>query len=297
MPDQSEYVELRLPISFEVSVNSSHLLDRDWLREFQIPVGRVGVAAEGRHLYGFLQFSGRLELMGRGDMSEDSVVPIFMAAHAPGRIAIEVFFANELYRRLGILFEIVWSDRRQYQKEPRAIRQLVGAALNMEQPWESDRASSNFVFEATHLRLGSASMSAILYYAGGIIAAAELIPLAKDIHDAYVETSAYTQQFIRVAMHLPDVEKYREHMRESYESEMTQQAKRGDFTKLQGLLQQLNYNPGPIDGRWGKLTQDAVAQFARNNHLPPGIKGTDDDFRRALSTAAAAQLQLPSGLS
>jgi len=295
MPDQSEYAESRSPISFEVSVDSSHLLDRDWLREFQIPVGRVGVASEGRRLYGFLQFSGRLEFMGRGDMSEDSVVPIFMAAHAPGRIAIEVFFAYEMYRRLGLVFETVWNDQKRYDRT--AVRQLVGTALNMEQPWQSDLTSSSFVFEASHLRLGSASMSAILYCAGGIMAAAELIPLAKDIHDAYVETSAYTQQFIRVAMHLPDVEKYREHMRESYESEMAQQAKRGDFTKLQGLLQQLNYNPGPIDGRWGKLTGDAVAQFARDNHLPPGIRGTDDDFRRALSTAAAAQLELPRGLS
>src|SRR5271170_2251031 len=166
MPDQSEYAESRSPISFEVSVDSSHLLDRDWLREFQIPVGRVGVASEGRRLYGFLQFSGRLEFMGRGDMSEDSVVPIFMAAHAPGRIAIEVFFAYEMYRRLGLVFETVWNDQKRYDRT--AVRQLVGTALNMEQPWQSDLTSSSFVFEASHLRLGSASMSAILYCAGGI---------------------------------------------------------------------------------------------------------------------------------
>jgi hypothetical protein len=44
---------------------------------------------------------------------------------------------------------------------------------------------------------------------------------------------------------------------------------RRDYTRIQLLLQEAGFNPGPVDGQWGPRTQGAMADFQRAEGLPP----------------------------
>jgi len=43
---------------------------------------------------------------------------------------------------------------------------------------------------------------------------------------------------------------------------------RDDYARIQLLLQESGYNPGPVDGRWGPRTQRAMAAFQQSSGLP-----------------------------
>jgi hypothetical protein len=60
-----------------------------------------------------------------------------------------------------------------------------------------------------------------------------------------------------------------------------------DTWTIQWILQNLDYDPGPLDGLWGSRTWDAASDFRNLNGLPPasgfGKAGmVDDTFRNAL---------------
>jgi len=60
-----------------------------------------------------------------------------------------------------------------------------------------------------------------------------------------------------------------------------------DTWTIQWILQNLDYDPGPLDGLWGSRTWDAASDFRNLNDLPPasgfGKAGMiDDTFRNAL---------------
>jgi hypothetical protein len=60
-----------------------------------------------------------------------------------------------------------------------------------------------------------------------------------------------------------------------------------DTWTIQWILQNLDYDPGPLDGLWGSRTWDAASDFRNLNGLPPasgfGKAGMiDDTFRNAL---------------
>jgi hypothetical protein len=60
-----------------------------------------------------------------------------------------------------------------------------------------------------------------------------------------------------------------------------------DTWTIQWILQNLDYDPGPLDGLWGSKTWDAASDFRNLNGLPPasgfGKAGMiDDTFRNAL---------------
>jgi len=44
---------------------------------------------------------------------------------------------------------------------------------------------------------------------------------------------------------------------------------RRDYTRIQLLLEQAGFDPGPIDGQWGPRTGGALAEFQRAQGLPP----------------------------
>lgn len=49
-----------------------------------------------------------------------------------------------------------------------------------------------------------------------------------------------------------------------------------DVMEIQSILQQIGYNPGPIDGVFGEQTKEAVINFQRDNNLTPdGIIGSE----------------------
>ena len=49
-----------------------------------------------------------------------------------------------------------------------------------------------------------------------------------------------------------------------------------DWRQIQARLKLLGYDPGPIDGIYGRLTRRAVAAFQRENHVPVRWPGTID---------------------
>lgn len=60
-----------------------------------------------------------------------------------------------------------------------------------------------------------------------------------------------------------------------------------DTWTIQWILQNLDYDPGPLDGIWGSRTWDAASDFRQLNDLPPadgfGKSGmVDATFRNAL---------------
>lgn len=60
---------------------------------------------------------------------------------------------------------------------------------------------------------------------------------------------------------------------------------------VQWILQQLDYDPGPLDGLWGSQTFGATTDFRQMNDLPPASGTTqaaalDSEFMEALYGAA-----------
>jgi hypothetical protein len=44
---------------------------------------------------------------------------------------------------------------------------------------------------------------------------------------------------------------------------------RGDYQRIQSLLKQFGFDPGPLDGQWGPKTSRALTAFQRSAGLPP----------------------------
>lgn len=61
-----------------------------------------------------------------------------------------------------------------------------------------------------------------------------------------------------------------------------------DILEVQRRLTELGYNPGPIDGVWGKKTQAAIREFQRNNGLP--VTGRlDEETKKRLAFSESAE--------
>jgi Putative peptidoglycan binding domain len=74
-------------------------------------------------------------------------------------------------------------------------------------------------------------------------------------------------------------------------TELFAQDLKSNVRLLQQLLLQQGIDPGPIDGRLGPRTSEAVRQFAVRRNLPPDITLSSEVFRHALASQAAQKVQ------
>ena len=59
--------------------------------------------------------------------------------------------------------------------------------------------------------------------------------------------------------------------------------------RVQKMLKQLGYNPGPLDGRWGPKTQQAIKKFQQDNRLPASGNLDDATSRQLMHSASGGQ--------
>jgi hypothetical protein len=67
----------------------------------------------------------------------------------------------------------------------------------------------------------------------------------------------------------------------------------GDIRLLQQLLLQQGFDPGPIDGKFGPKTNEALQKFAEMHGFPTGIDAKNLALQHALSVEAAKKIKFP----
>ena len=94
-----------------------------------------------------------------------------------------------------------------------------------------------------------------------------------------------------VGSHAPAGESSSEVLNNQIQGQATAKVDEKGIHRIQEKLNQLGYNPGPIDGIWGPKTQQAIKKFQQDNRLPVTGKLDDDSRRQLMHIANGGQME------